>query len=69
MATLKCWALKINGRAGYVKLPPGTLRDLPFRTMLFRTRQAANNWVLGDPYWEGKVTAEQIIVITKGIHE
>jgi hypothetical protein len=69
MARLDCWALRIKGRAGYIKFPPGTLPGNPYRTMLFRSRKAAEDWVRGDPYWDGKVIAERVSVTTKGFME
>jgi hypothetical protein len=69
MARLDCWALAINNRGAYVKLPPGTLPYSPFRTMLFKSRKAALDWVQADPYWRDKVKVEKVTVITKGFME
>jgi len=69
MARLDCWALAIKGRAGLVKLPPETLPYSPYRTMLFKTRQAAQTWADGDPYWRDKVIVQKVTVTTKGFLE
>ena len=69
MAKIDCWGLAIKGRVGLVKLPPGTLPYSPYRTMLFKTREAAQTWANADPYWNGKVIAKKITVITKGFME
>jgi len=69
MARIDCWALAIKGRAGLVKLPPGTLPYSPYRTMLFKTRQAAQTWADADPYWRDKVMAQKVTVTTKGFME
>jgi hypothetical protein len=66
MARLDCWALAINNRGAYVKLPPGTLPYSPFRTMLFKSRKAALDWAQADPYWRDKVDVEKVTVTTKG---
>jgi hypothetical protein len=69
MAKIECWALAINGRAGLVKLPPGILPYSPYRTMLFKTREAARTWADSDPYWRDKVIAKKVTVTTKGFME
>ena len=69
MARIDCWALAIIGRVGYVKLPPGTLPYSPYRTMLFKSRDAAQTWANADPYWNDKVIAKKVCVTTKGFME
>lgn len=65
---IKCWALK-DDRNRFVQNEHGSMPDEAFRTVTFRTRKAAQDWLNRHLYWYYKAKPVRVYVTIKEVGE